>query len=221
MRYTDFSSLRQGSRFQVSLAGSVCFGGFSCGGAFLFAIVLTQYLPENRVHVSLSVGFPDSVCFLNNRSVGCIGWHVDAMMHFTLLLLLNLTTEQRNANDILPAWSGAKTALLQPPGAREPETAVGLAGSGLSVTFSGGQGSIFYSVNIGTYSSYRPPMRAVLQLLRSTFLCSVPVDGCYPPRAFGMGGSISTSFFNDCWKTSRSDTDHFGEAYHPALASQS
>jgi hypothetical protein len=27
-------------------------------------------------------------------------------------------------------------------------------------------------------------------------------------------------FFNNCWKTSRSDTYHFGEASHPALASQ-
>jgi len=68
--------LYQGSWFQVSLAGSVGFGGFPWGGAFLFAIVLTQYLPENRVHVSLSVGFPGSIRFLNNRPVGCIGWHL-------------------------------------------------------------------------------------------------------------------------------------------------
>jgi len=73
---------------------------------------------------------------------------------------------------------------------------------------------------VGTYSSYRPSMRAVLQLLRSTFLCSVPVDGCYPPRVFGMGGRSISSLFNNCSKTSRSDTYRFGEACHPALASQ-
>ena len=37
------------------------------------------------------------------------------MVHLTLLLMLNLTIEQRNANDILPAWSGPKTGFLHIP----------------------------------------------------------------------------------------------------------
>ena len=60
MRYTACSSFRQGSWFQVSLAGSVGFVSFPVGGAFLFAIVLTQYLPENRVYVSLSWALPQA-----------------------------------------------------------------------------------------------------------------------------------------------------------------
>src|SRR5947209_14321713 len=74
MRKQCFSSLRQGILFQASLEGSACMVGFS--GAFLFAIRLTLFLPYNRVHVSLSSGFPRGFCFLNNLSTGDIGWHL-------------------------------------------------------------------------------------------------------------------------------------------------
>src|SRR5205807_5878080 len=74
MRKQCFSSLRQGILFQASLEGSTCAAASS--GAFLFAIRLTLFLPYNRVHVSISPGFPGSLGFLNNLSTGDIGWHL-------------------------------------------------------------------------------------------------------------------------------------------------
>ncbi len=75
MRNTCCSSFRQGSLFQASLVGSTGIVRLSCG-AFLSAIVLTLYLPYNRVHVSLSSSFPRGICFLDNLSTACIGWHL-------------------------------------------------------------------------------------------------------------------------------------------------
>jgi len=53
--------LRQGFLFQVSLAIS--------SGAFLSAIVFTQYLPYSRAYVSISTSLQSGFGFLGHRSV--------------------------------------------------------------------------------------------------------------------------------------------------------
>jgi hypothetical protein len=72
MRYTWCASFRQGFMFQVSLARS--------SGAFLSAIVLTQYLPYSRAYVSLSTSLQSGLRFLGHRSnrrylVGTYSFH--------------------------------------------------------------------------------------------------------------------------------------------------
>lgn len=61
MRYTCCASLRQGFLFQVSLAVS--------SGAFLSAIVLTQYLPYSRAYVCISTPLQSGLGFLGHRSI--------------------------------------------------------------------------------------------------------------------------------------------------------
>jgi hypothetical protein len=41
---------------------------FVLSGAFLFAILFTQYPPYSRAYVCVSDGFPVGVCFLGRRS---------------------------------------------------------------------------------------------------------------------------------------------------------
>src|SRR5437763_592674 len=70
MRYTCFSSLRQGNSRQAPLISSVSVGD----DVFLSAILLALHLPYSRVYVCISDGFPIGFRFLDHPHPCGIGW---------------------------------------------------------------------------------------------------------------------------------------------------
>src|SRR5579864_6057551 len=72
MRYTYFSSFRQGSSRQAPLISSISWGD----DVFLFAILLVLHLPYSRVYVSISVTLYDGLRFLDHRPLRSIGWNL-------------------------------------------------------------------------------------------------------------------------------------------------